>query len=133
MTRKLCGTPAQFHKEMREEQRETIAQRTLAVRGLVRLAVGAYQKSLRTKITYQYTARSKQNNTTTGIFNAPLGDFKVQFLDDRGSAPRDVHLRHRHRPYYAGASLPLGQRATLQERPHLLAITWVKRQPHPLG
>jgi hypothetical protein len=68
------------------------------------------------------------------VFYAPLGDFKDQFLDDHGTAPRDVHLRHRHQPYYAGASLPLGQRATLQERPHqLLAITHVKHHPRPSG
>ena len=79
--------------------------------------------------------RPDQNKTTLQlVFNAPLGDFKDQFLDDRGSAPGDVHLRHRHRLYYAGASLPFGHWATLQERPQqLLVMNHVKSHPRPSG
>jgi hypothetical protein len=46
---------------------------------------------------YISTRCPDQNKITLQlVFNDPLGDFKDQLLDDRGSAPRDVYLRHPH-------------------------------------
>lgn len=65
-------------------------------------------KSLRRIEDYISIRCPDQNKITLQlVFDVPLRDFKNEFLDDRGCAPRDVHLRHRHRPYYAGASLLL--------------------------
>ena len=142
MPQNLHGTLAQLHDERREEQSERTCATGTGSGGLVTgteltcRSVGGQSKALGGMNEDYISIRCPDQNKTTLqlVFNAPLGDFKDEFLDDRGSAPPNVHLRHRHLPYYAGASLPSGQWATLQERPQqLLAIHYVKRHPRPSG